>query len=355
MSVGTPVVECISVTRRFGEVLAVDRASLALQPGEVLAILGPSGCGKTTLLRLIAGFEAVDQGEVWVQGKLASSPSFHLPPERRNVGMVFQEYALFPHLTVAQNVAFGLRKLPRQECQRRLAEVLELVRLRGLEKRYPHELSGGQQQRVALARTLAPRPVTLLLDEPFSNIDASLRSQMRQEVEGILREHGTATIFVTHDRDEAFAMADRVAVMREGRLEQIDTPEAIYHRPADPFVARMAGTCDFLPGEVRGASVVTDLGMLPWTSGNGTYPDGTRVELLVRAEDFQVLPDPQGRCVVVAREFRGDETLLVVRTPSGVTLRCRQRSYSTLPVGARVTLARTRALPFVSFKSTGEG
>ena len=242
-----PVVECSGVTKRYGAVAAVEGLSFALQPGEILSILGPSGSGKTTVLRLIAGFESPDRGEIRIQGRVVSGAAVHVPPNRRNVGMVFQEYALFPHLTVAQNVSFGLRRMSREEREQRLAEVLALAGLDGLEQRYPHELSGGQQQRVALARTIAPRPITVLLDEPFSNLDAGMRRRLRQEVADILRAHTIATVFVTHDREEAFAMADRVAVMNEGHLEQLDTPDRIYHAPATPFVAQLAGTCDFLP------------------------------------------------------------------------------------------------------------
>ena len=229
-----PVVRCSGVTKRYGAVAAVEGLSFALQPGEILSILGPSGSGKTTVLRLIAGFESPDRGEIQIQGRVVSGPAVHVPPNRRNVGMVFQEYALFPHLTVAQNVSFGLRRMSRQERGRRLAEVLALARLGGLEERYPHELSGGQQQRVALARTIAPRPVTVLLDEPFSNLDAGMRRRLRQEVTDILRAHTIATVFVTHDREEAFAMADRIGVMNDGHLEQLDTPDRIYTRRPPP-------------------------------------------------------------------------------------------------------------------------
>ena len=208
-----PVIECAAVAKSFGPAPAVDGISLALRTGEVLSILGPSGAGKTTLLRLIAGFERLDGGEISIQGRVVSGTSQHVPPDRRNVGMVFQEYALFPHKTVAENVTFGLHKLGASERDERLAEVIELVKLGGLEGRYPHELSGGQQQRVALARTIAPRPAAVLLDEPFSNLDAGLRREMRREVAGILRESGTATIIVTHDQEAAFAIGDRVGVV----------------------------------------------------------------------------------------------------------------------------------------------
>ena len=246
-----PLIECRGATKSFGDLLAVDDVSFRLMPGEVLSILGASGCGKTTLLRIIAGFEGLDDGEVRLQAGLVSDSDHYVPPERRNVGMVFQEYALFPHLTVAENVAFGLHGMSKGEQRSRTQDALDLVRLNGYESRYPHELSGGQQQRVALARTLAPSPIAVLLDEPFSNLDAGMRLEVRQEVEAILRSKGVATIFVTHDREEAFAFADRVGVMSRGRLEQIDAPYALYQAPVSPEVARIVGDCDFLQG--RGA------------------------------------------------------------------------------------------------------
>lgn len=342
------VVECIGVSKSYGPVTAVCEVSFALRQGEILSILGPSGCGKTTLLRLTAGFERVDAGEVRVQSRVVSSPQTHAPPERRHIGMVFQDYALFPHLTVAQNVVFGLRSASDAERRARLDEVLRLVRLEGMGGRYPHELSGGQQQRVALGRTLAPRPVTVLLDEPFSNLDASLRSQMRQEVQHLLRGQGTATIFVTHDREEAFAMADRVGVMLNGRLVQVDTPGAMYRSPATPEVAAITGVCDFLPGVVEGERVVTEAGRLPWTS-TGHLAQGAAVDVLVRADDFLVMPNPHGNSVVASREYRGDAMVLVVRLPSGTTVRCRQGPYSELATGTQVTLAPSRVQPFVAY------
>ena len=344
-----PVVQCEGVTKSYGIVAAVDRVSFALEQGEILSILGPSGCGKTTLLRLIAGFETLDEGEMRIGGRPVSWASGHVPSEHRHVGMVFQEYALFPHMTVAQNVSFGLRAMPKEDRGRRLAEVIRVVRLDGLEQRYPHELSGGEQQRVALARTLAPRPVVMLLDEPFSNLDATMRSEMRGEVEAILRSNEVTAVFVTHDREEAFAMADRIAVMRDGRFDQIGSPDDIYRSPATPFVARIAGMCDFLSGEVRDGRVVTELARVAWTNEGAPYPEGTLVNLLVQADDFQVFPDASGNSVLVSREFRGDETILLVKTPSGATLRCRQRPYSLLASGTRVTLVPSRAEPFVAF------
>ena len=344
-----PLIECRGVTKRFGDVVALDDVSLRLMPGEVLSILGASGCGKTTLLRTIAGFEAVDGGELYLQSSLVSNADHHQPPERRNIGMVFQEYALFPHLTVAQNVAFGLNGMSKDEQRHRTQDALELVRLDTLHARYPHELSGGQQQRVALARTLAPSPIAVLLDEPFSNLDAGMRQDVRQEVEAILRGKGIAAMFVTHDREEAFAFADRVGVMSAGRLEQVDTPGELYRAPIRPEVARIVGDCDFLAGVAHGEVAQTEIGNLPVVCNSGSVADGTELMLMVRPQDMEVKPSATGDCVVVATEYRGGETMLTVEMPLGGTLRCRQVGYSNLTKGTRVSFAPRDSTPFLAF------
>lgn len=344
-----PLIECRGVTKRFGDVVALDDVSLRLMPGEVLSILGASGCGKTTLLRIIAGFEAVDDGELYLQSSLVSSAGHHQPPERRNIGMVFQEYALFPHLTVAQNVAFGLHGMSKPEQRHLTQDALELVRLDALHARYPHELSGGQQQRVALARTLAPSPVAVLLDEPFSNLDAGMRQDVRQEVEGILRGKGIAAMFVTHDREEAFAFADRVGVMSAGRLEQVDMPGKLYQTPKSTEVARIVGDCDFLSGVVHGEFAQTEVGNLPVVCSSGSVADGTELMLMVRPQDMAAKPSASGECVVFAMEYRGGETMLKVRMPSGGTLRCRQVGFSDLTKGTRVTFTPRNSTPFLAF------
>ena len=344
-----PLIECRGVTKRFGDVVAVGDVNLRLMPGEVLSILGASGCGKTTLLRIIAGFEAVDGGELYLRSSLVSDTNHHMPPERRNIGMVFQEYALFPHLTVAQNIAFGLQGMSKGEQQRRTQDALELVRLNALEARYPHELSGGQQQRVALARTLAPSPIAMLMDEPFSNLDAGMRQDVRQEVESILRGQGIAAIFVTHDREEAFAFADRVGVMSAGRMEQVDTPGELYKSPMSPEVARIVGDCDFLAGVAQGEFAATELGRLPVVCNSGSVPAGTELMLMVRPQDIEVKPSETGDCIVVAVEYRGGETILTVQMPLGETLRCRQSGYSGLIRGTRVTVETRDATPFLAY------
>ena len=213
-----------NLNKGFGNVLAVNDITLCLEKGQILTLLGPSGCGKTTLLRLIAGFETPTSGTIQIAGKRVAGEGTLVAPEKRQVGMVFQDYALFPHLTVEKNIAFGLKKLSGDERRRRIEEVIQITGLNGLEKRYPHELSGGQQQRVALARTLAPRPVVILLDEPFSNLDAALRTQMRKEIPRILRESGSTAIFVTHDQKDALTISDKIAILNEGVVQQIATP-----------------------------------------------------------------------------------------------------------------------------------
>lgn len=344
-----PVISCTGVNKAFGDTVAVEDVTFDVFPGEIVSILGPSGCGKTTVLRMIAGLEAPDAGEITIRGELASTPRRQTPPERRGVGMVVQEYALFPHMTVGQNIAFGLRGLSEGARSSRVTEVMSLVKLENLEARYPHELSGGQQQRIALARTMAPRPFAVLLDEPFSNIDAGMRMEVRREVEAILRADGAAAVLVTHDREEAFALADRVGIMNEGRLEQIDVPEAVYHLPVNRQVAGMTGACDFIPGTVTAdGSADTEAGILTLATAGG-IATGAGVEVVVRPDDFGIEMRDSGSSIVEAREFRGDETVLTVRLPSGATVRCRREPYCDTTPGARVDLVLRRPRPFMAF------
>lgn len=281
---GSVVVELAGVTKRFGEggPVAVDDLSLSVLADEILCLLGPSGCGKTTLLRLIAGFERPDAGTVTVAGRVVASDHTWVQPERRRIGFVFQDFALFPHLSVLDNVAFGLSKLPRAERLRVAAEVLDLVGLTVFTARYPHQLSGGQQQRVALARALATEPHLLLLDEPFSNLDAALRGATRDEVRAILKRTGTTAIMVTHDQQEALSFADRVAVMRDGRLEQVGAPVDVYREPRTAFVAGFLGPTNLLRGTARGFVADTALGEVPLAS----EADG-RVVLSLRPESLR--------------------------------------------------------------------
>ena len=330
---------------------AVSDISFAAQEGEILCLLGPSGCGKTTILRAIAGFEPVRSGQIFLSGQLVSSPDQMIPTEDRHVGMVFQEYALFPHLRVQENIAFGLRRLSRSERKVRVQEMLRLVGLEGFERRYPHELSGGQQQRVALARALVQHPVLLLLDEPFSNLDPDMAGRMRQELHDLLRRTKTTTMLVTHDHDEAFAMADRIAVLNQGRLEQFDTPETIYHMPATPFVADFVGQADFIPGTVSSGMVHTELGEFPDTL---ECEDGTSVVVMIRPDDIHLVPTKAATSHVLSRQFRGSENIYAVSLPSGQIVHSSQGSTSVYQEGTPVEL-RVLATHTVLFKQAGPG
>ncbi len=300
-----PLLEVHGLCRQFAAGRpAVNDVSFSLAPGELLALLGPSGCGKTTTLRMIAGLEVPDAGSVCLRGVAITD----LRPERRGIGLVFQDYALFPHLTVVENVRFGLHRWPGRRAAARSQEMLELVGLEALARRYPHELSGGQQQRVALARTLAPAPELVLLDEPFSNLDAAKRVEMRQEVRRLLRRSGAAAILVTHDQEEAMVMADRLAVMERGRLIQTGPPDEIYRRPASAFVARFLGGSNLLRGEAHGSAVNTLLGSLLLAS-----PAQGPTTIAVRPEQIRLVPDPEAPATVELREFRGHDQLYRVR------------------------------------------
>lgn len=315
---------------------AISDISLTAHEGDILCLLGPSGCGKTTTLRAIAGFESISAGKVYLQGRLVSSPTVLVPTEERRVGMVFQEYALFPHLRVADNVAFGLRQLPVDQRAAQVETMLAMVGLTGFERRYPHELSGGQQQRVALARALAQKPVMLLLDEPFSNLDPDMTGKMREDLLHLLRHTNTTALLVTHDHDEAFSMADRIAVLNNGRLEQLDVPEAIYHTPATPFVADFVGQADFIPGLVEQRTVLTELGMFPNERG---YPTATKVVVMIRPDDIHVAPSDQAKATILARQFRGSENLYTIALPSGRVVHSSASSTSVYSVGTPVELS----------------
>jgi iron(III) transport system ATP-binding protein len=304
---------------------AVDGVTLSLGRGQIGVLIGPSGCGKTSLLRAIAGLERLQAGRIAIEGKpLADAGAqLHVAPEARRIGMVFQDYALFPHLSIADNVAFGLRQLDRAERERRIAEVLDLVGLAHAAKRAPHQLSGGQQQRVALARALAPSPRLLLLDEPFSSLDVDLREHLSQELRAILQAAGTTALFVTHDQAEAFAIGDVVGVMHQGRLEQWDEAYTVYHRPATRFVADFIGHGVFTPAQIvpgpTGPLVRTPLGELS-DAGEcplpDAYPDG-RCEVLLRADDIVHDDAAPVKAQIERKIFRGAEFLYTLRLASG--------------------------------------
>jgi ABC-type Fe3+/spermidine/putrescine transport system ATPase subunit len=332
------VVELRAVTKRYGRTLAVNGVSLQVEEGEFFSLLGPSGCGKTTTLRLVAGFERPDAGEVRIAGERVDA----LPPERRPIGMVFQSYALFPNMTVFGNVAFPLRlrRLPAEKVRKRVLELLEMVHLAGLEGRYPKELSGGQQQRVALARALAREPRVLLLDEPLSALDAKIREELRGELKRLQRETGLTAIYVTHDQEEALALSDRVAVMREGRLEQVDTPRGIYERPRTLFVARFVGQGALVPGEARGGLFHRER---PWpvrVEGEG------RGYLLLRPEALRVSQEGFLEGQVVLATYLGSLVRLEVEA-GGLLLRVDLPPEGAPRAGERVRLALPESAPFL--------
>ena len=304
--------------------------SLNVDPGELVALLGPSGCGKTTLLRAIAGLESVDAGSIALGGRVVSSDGVHVAPERRRVGMVFQDWALFPHLSVARNVAYGLPRVERSGP--RVDEVLDMVGLGGLGDRSPQTLSGGQQQRVALARALAPAPTVLLLDEPFSNLDATLRVQIRTEVHRLLSELDVTAVFVTHDQDEAFVLGHRVAVLRGGELEQWGTPAEVYARPATPWVAGFVGEANLLDGRVDRDRASTAIGPVPLLE---PQPD-EQVSVLVRPEELALDPGDGG--VVELVEYYGHDTTYDVRLADGQRVRVRRPSVPQFERGAPVAV-----------------
>jgi iron(III) transport system ATP-binding protein len=353
-------IEVAGVHKSFGGPDVLRGVTMAVEPGRVVALLGPSGCGKTTLLRCIAGLEQVDAGAVWLAHKRMSSRGSHVPPERRRIGMVFQDWALFPHLSVAQNVAYGLKRQDRKSG--RVAEALAMVGLDGLGDRRPGTLSGGQQQRVALARALAPRPRVLLLDEPFSNLDTALRVQVRTEVHQLLAELGVTTVFVTHDQEEAFVLGDEVAVMHEGRVVQQATPAELYARPATPWVARFIGDANLVPATAVGQRAVTPVGEVPLERAmHGEVQVLLRPEeLLLRPESGQPGPtgDPDPSTVTLGfpvdgsadpsagvgatvelREYYGHDTVYVVRPDTSWPLRARAGSVPRFGRGDRVMLS----------------
>ena len=326
------VLELHGVRKSFGSLVAVDGVDLTVSEHELVAILGPSGCGKSTLLRVVAGLLHVDDGEIRIAGRAVDDGVRRVDPEARHTGLVFQEHALFPHLTVTENIAFGLRGVTRADRGRRCDDWLEIVGLAGHGRRYPHELSGGERQRVALARALAPQPSLILLDEPFASLDPNLRRRLRREIVDILRRTRTPALFVTHDQADALSAGDRVAVMRDGRIEQVGEPDEVFHRPVNRFVAGFMGEATFLP--IDPASRRTELGPLP--AGQVVLPGA---ELVVRPDDVTVVADPSApgvKATVVAVEFQGPTRTYSLRLPSGTVVLCAQPHDMVLERGSEV-------------------
>ncbi|MDX9874603.1 MAG: ABC transporter ATP-binding protein [Spongiibacteraceae bacterium] len=338
-----PLLAIDAVSVAYGSTQVLHQIALTLSHGSIGCLLGPSGCGKTTLLRAIAGFEPVSAGSIALEGQVVSAPGRTLPPERRQIGMVFQDFALFPHLSIADNIAFGLRGWSASDRRQRVEALLRLVGLSGYGRHYPHQLSGGQQQRVALARALAPRPRLLLLDEPFSSLDVTLREGLAREVREILSQEGTSAILVTHDQQEAFAFADEIGVMAGGRLLQWDSGYNLYHRPASRTVAQFVGQGQMVPGRwLDTTRVETPLGILR-SDAEGT--PGAEVDVLVRPDDLVHVrsgdSSASGALVtatVINRVFRGAEYLYTVQLGSGQQLLCLTPSHDDVAPGERMAL-----------------
>jgi len=322
-----------NVEKRYGSVLAAIDVTFDVRPGELLVLLGPSGCGKSTLLRLISGLEAPDHGRITSNGRVLSDTGLLVPPEQRHISLVFQDNALFPHMTVRDNVSFGLPNHDTGARKRVVADALNMVQLGDVGHRYPHELSGGQQQRVALARALAPQPKLVLLDEPFSDLDRTLRIGLREEVRAVLKANGTSTILVTHDQEEALAVGDRIAVQRAGRIEQIGAPEELFSAPRSRFVAEFVGETDFIRGEITADGIQTELGVLEQSNG---APVGTTVDIAIRADDVAITADPNGAGTVVSRVFTGTQNVYRVRLGSGQIVRSLQPHTLALTEGTSV-------------------
>jgi iron(III) transport system ATP-binding protein len=351
----TYAVQARGLRRRFGRILAVDGLDLDVMPGEMLTVLGPSGCGKTTMLRLIAGLDTPDAGTIDIGGRRVAGPGASVPPERRRVGMVFQDVALFPHLSVRDNIGYGLRRDPDREV--RVRELLELIDLPDVGEQMPHRLSGGMQQRVAVARALAPRPDVVLLDEPFSSLDAALRTQLRGDVREILRAAGAAAIFVTHDQDEALTLGDRMAVMVQGRIEQVGPPEVVYGEPATPFVATFVGTANLVHADIGDRGGATRFGPVRIVGRGGAAPSAGRGLVVLRPEHFDVLETPDGPADtgawrVLRRRFTGTEILYEVAASDGERLWVEAgHAVRRLRVGDAVSL-RLRDVETVAFRTS---
>ena len=344
------VLSLTGVTKRYGEVTAACDVTFEVCAGEFLVLLGPSGCGKSTLLRLICGLEELDAGRIESGGILLSDGTVMIPPEARKISLLFQDNALFPHMTVRNNIAFGLNNFSREAKATRVAESLDLVRLQDVANRYPHELSGGQQQRVALARALAPQPALVLLDEPFSDLDRNLRIGLRDEVRDVLKATGTAAILVTHDQEEALALGDRIAVQNAGSIEQVGIPNTLFSEPSSRFVAAFVGATDFLTGEVTDDGIRTEIGTLMQQTDS---PVGSTVEVAIRPDDVTLTPDPTASATVVSRSFNGMSNIYRLRLQSGTIVHSLQPHILNLADGATVRVKADPGHDLACFSISG--
>jgi iron(III) transport system ATP-binding protein len=345
------------IRKSFGTVNALDEFELEVRRGRILCLLGPSGCGKTTALRLLAGFERPDAGVVEINGRRVADADTSVPPERRRVGMVFQDFALFPHLTVRENVAYGIRRDPDRDV--RVSELLEMVGLANAASLFPHQLSGGMQQRVAVARALAPRPDVILLDEPFSNLDQALRTQLRVEVRDVLRRAQATALFVTHDQEEALTIADDVCVMSRGKVEQCAVPEILYAEPANPFVAGFVGVANLVHGECAAGMALTRFGSVGLI-GSGARQVG-RSLVLLRPEHFEAREAPDGPADashwrIIDRRFSGAELLFEVTSGDGLRMWCEAgRQVRRLTIGDAIELSLRDDVETVAYATGGTG
>lgn len=349
-----PLLKVEQIRVAYDEDPVVQDLSFHVNQGEIVSLLGASGCGKTTALRAIAGFEPIQAGQISIASERVSTPENNVPPEQRGIGMVFQDYALFPHLTVIENIQFGLQRLNTRDRDYRARQLLSAVGLPGLGERYPHELSGGQQQRVALARALAPQPRLLLMDEPFSNLDVELRERLSLEVRDILRGQGTTAILVTHDQHEAFAISDKIGVMHQGRILQWDTPYNLYHEPRSRFVADFIGQGAFIEGTlIEPSRFDTEFGILEADRCSCREGMGSRVDILLRPDD--VVPDEEGplSLTVVERAFKGAEVMFTLQSDRGTRLLSLFPSHRDHALGERVRV-RIEAEHLICFAHTNE-
>jgi len=348
-----PVLNVVNLSSQYGDTPILNGISFALHAGEIGCLLGPSGCGKTTLLRVIAGFQPITNGAITLNNRTLSADGTSLSPEQRSVGMIFQDYALFPHLTVRQNIEFGIDKLPVAERMQRCDDLLTLIRLSHLSERYPFELSGGQQQRVAVARALAPQPDMLLMDEPFSSLDVELRKSLALDIRRILKERNISALMVTHDQEEAFAIADKVGVLQHGLLQQWDSPFDLYHEPGNRFVADFVGEGVFFPAVTHDAiSVITELGMITGQRSHN-WPVEQQVDVLLRPDDVLLDQDSPYRAEVVSKLFAGSSTLYTLKLSSGNEVQSMFSSHHDFTVGDTVGI-RVEADHLISFDTKTE-